>query len=85
MAVNNFSSFIPNLHSPAPMSGYEPTPLPRTRYTTATPIPAPRKTITPSQPTPVKPRDFDELRNSYIKRINDMFDTLAERFQQLDS
>ena len=69
----------------APMSGYEPTPIPRTRYTMATPVPAPRKTITPSQPTPVKPRDFDELRNTYLKRINEMFDSLADRFQQLDS
>ena len=77
---------MPHSHThSAPTSGFEPTLVPRTRYTTATPIPAPRKVITPSQPTPVKPKDFDELRNGYIKRINEMFDTLSEKFQQLDS
>jgi len=33
----------------------------------------------------VKPRDFEELRSSYIKRINEMFDQLAEKYQQLDT
>ena len=33
----------------------------------------------------VKPRDFEELRGSYIKRINEMFDQLAEKYQQLDT
>ncbi len=38
-----------------------------------------------SFPQPVKPRDFDELHSTYVKRINDMFDTLSEKFQQLDT
>ena len=33
----------------------------------------------------VKPRDFDELRSTYIRRINEMFDQLAEKYQQLDT
>ena len=33
----------------------------------------------------VKPRDFEELRSTYIKRINEMFDQLAEKYQQLDT
>lgn len=67
-----------------PMLGFEPTPIPRSRYTLATPIPTPRKVVTPTPPKPAQPRDFEELRSGYLKRINDMFDTLAERFQQLD-
>ena len=33
----------------------------------------------------VKPRDFDELRGTYIMRINEMFDQLAEKYHQLDT
>lgn len=32
----------------------------------------------------VKPEDFEELRSTYLKRINEMFDTLAEKFHRLD-
>ena len=67
-----------------PMTGFEPVPVPRVRYTPNVPIPCPRKVVTPAPPNPTKPRDFEELRATYTKRINDMFDTLAERFQQLD-
>lgn len=67
-----------------PVVGFEPTPVPRVRYTTSTPIPIPRKIITPAPPQTPKPRDLEELRGNYIKRINEMFDTLVERFQQLD-
>ena len=35
-------------------------------------------------PQEIKPQDFEELRSTYLKRINEMFDTLAEKFQQLD-
>lgn len=69
-----------------PAAGFEPTPVPRTRYTTSIPIPTPRKQIPPTPiKRPVKPRDFEELRSTYVKRINEMFDTLAEKFQHLDT
>lgn len=32
----------------------------------------------------VKPEDFEELRSTYLKRINEMFDTLVEKFHKLD-
>lgn len=67
-----------------PLVGFEPTPVPRVRYSTSVPIPAPRKVITPAPPKTPKPRDYEELRSTYLKRINEMFDTLSERFQQLD-
>lgn len=66
------------------MTGFEPIPVPRARYITSTPIPTPRKVVTPAPPQAIKPRDFDELRTTYVKRINEMFDTLSEKFQQLD-
>lgn len=69
---------------PVPSVKFEPTPVPRVRYSTSTPIPAPRKVITPAPPKTPKPRDFEELRSTYIKKINEMFDTLSERFHQLD-
>ncbi len=71
-------------HCTVPMTGFEPVPVRRVRYTPTVPIPCPRKVITPAPPNQTKPRDFEELRSTYIKRVNDMFDTLAERFQQLD-
>lgn len=67
-----------------PVVTFDPTPVPRVRYTTSTPIPAPRKVITPLQPATPKPRDLDEIRTNYVKKINELFDTLSERFQQLD-
>jgi hypothetical protein len=54
------------------------------RYTTSTPIPVPRKTITPAPPATPKPRDLEEMRTNYLKKINELFDTLSERFQHLD-
>ena len=63
---------------------FEPTPVPRVRYNTGTPIPAPRKVITPAPPANAKPRDLEELRTKYVKQLNELFDTLTDRFQQLD-
>ena len=63
---------------------FEPVPLPRARYSTSTPVPAPRKVIAPAPPPPIKPRDLEDLRTKYVKKINTIFDTLTERFQQLD-
>lgn len=68
---------------PAPVP-FEPIPIPRARYTTSTPIPAPRKVVQPAQPTAVKPRDIEDLRTGYISKLNELFDILSERFQQLD-
>lgn len=67
-----------------PAVSFDPTPVPRVRYGTTTPIPAPRKIITPAPPTTPKPRDLEDLRTNYIKKINEIFDTLTERFQHLD-
>lgn len=64
--------------------GFDPTPLPRVRYTTSMPVPAPRKIIPPTPPAAPKPRDLEELRKNYIKKMNEMFDTLKEQFQNLD-
>lgn len=67
-----------------PLVNFEPIPVPRVRYSTSLPIPAPRKVITPAPPATPKPRDLEEIRTKYVKKINEMFDTLIERFQQLD-
>lgn len=67
-----------------PVVTFDLTPVPRVRYTTSTPIPAPRKVITPPQPATPKPRDLEEIRTNYVKKINELFDTLSERFQHLD-
>jgi len=71
-------------HNSFPWSRFKPTTVPRTRYGLSTPVPTPRKTITPAPPKEVKPEDFEELRSTYLKRINEMFDTLAEKFHKLD-
>ena len=63
---------------------FQPTPVPRHSYATSVPVPAPRKIVPPAEPKTAEPRDFEELRSTYIKRINEMFDSLSERFQQLD-
>lgn len=63
---------------------FERVPVPKVRYNTSIPIPAPRKVVTPATPAPPKPRDLEELRTNYVKKINELFDTLTERFQQLD-
>lgn len=67
-----------------PMVDFEPTPVPRVRYSTNSPIPAPRKVVTPAPPKTPQPRDLEEVRTTYIKKVNELFDTLVERFQQLD-
>ena len=67
-----------------PIIEFEPTPVPRVHYTTSTPIPAPRKVITPSPPKVPTPRDFEKFHDNYMKKINEMFDTLVDQFQQLD-
>lgn len=64
---------------------YDPCVGPRTSYELPVPVPAPRKSVTAAPPKVVKPRDFDELRSTYIKRINEMFDQLAEKYQQSDT
>ena len=63
---------------------FERVPVPKVRDNTSIPIPAPRKVVTPATPAPPKPRDLEELRTNYVKKINELFDTLTERFQQLD-
>ena len=67
-----------------PVVSFEPTPVPRVRYSTGTPIPAPRKVVTPAPPAPIKPRDLDELKTKYVDQLNEIFDTLINRFQELD-
>ena len=66
------------------VSRFHPSTVPRHSYVTSVPVPAPRKVVQPSTPISVKPRDFDDLRSTYLARINDMFDTLGEKFNQLD-
>jgi hypothetical protein len=67
-----------------PLREFNPSPTPHHSYATSVPIPAPRKSIPPSEPVSVKPRDFEELRSTYLKRINEMFDSLQQNFHQLD-
>ena len=66
------------------VSRFHPSTVPRHSYVTSVPVPVPRKVVQPSTPISVKPRDFDDLRSTYLARINDMFDTLGEKFNQLD-
>lgn len=68
-----------------PVVRFDPTPVPRVRYGTSTPIPAPRKVIIPAPPATPKPRDLEEIRNTQVTKITEIFDTLTERFQQLDT
>ncbi len=77
-------TLIPLLLLVPPVVSFERTPVPRVRYGTSTPIPAPRKVLTPAPPATPKPRDLEEVRTKYLKNINEMFDTLTDRFQQLD-
>ncbi|XP_065905090.1 uncharacterized protein [Dysidea avara] len=73
------------LKSEFPVVSYEPCTAPRTSYDLPVPIPALRRSLSAAPPKVVKPRDFDELRGTYIKRINEMFDQLSEKYLQLDT
>jgi hypothetical protein len=67
-----------------PLNHFRPSLVPRRSYETSVPVPAPRRSVQPATPPPVTPRDFEELRSSYLLRINEMFDTLRDNFTDLD-
>jgi hypothetical protein len=63
---------------------HSPTIPPIRDYTTDTPIPAPRKRQQSPLPKEFVERSFDDLRSEYISQIDALFNTLTEKYKELD-
>lgn len=58
---------------------------PLSTYELSIPVPAPYRPIFPAITEPSKPQDFDDVKASFVKRVEDLFEDISNKFAELET
>jgi len=80
-------------HLPSEMTGSDSSSLsqssdisgPLYTYDLTVPVPAPYRTIFPAVTEPARPQDFENVKSSFVKRVEELFEDISNKFAELET
>jgi len=80
-------------HLPSEMTGSDSSSLsqssdisgPLYTYDLSVPVPAPYRPIFPAVTEPTRPQDFENVKSSFVKRVEELFEDISNKFAELET